>query len=217
MKKTSIYRTKQLANIAINTTQSIWSRNQMKQKKRIKLYRALVKSTLQYKCSTWGVPSIVEQSLDAFHRRQLRRVLGFKFPIRISNKQLYEITGEKPRSSTMRKARWELFCHILRRDRNITAYKAMELYFRPVAAKGFREKPRTNLPQVRKNDLNTYYTAHMFTREDSYCHRLKLNNIQDLEEIRNLAQNREGLRHLSVEIMRAGEAASSIDEAAKLK
>ena len=45
--------------------------------------------------STGRVPSSVERRLDAYHRRQLRRVLGIKFPKRISKNQLYEKTGEE--------------------------------------------------------------------------------------------------------------------------
>ena len=62
----------------------------------------------------------------------------------ISNKQLYEKTGERPISSIIREARWELFDHILN---YIPAYKAMELYIMLVTAKGFRGQPRTNLPK----------------------------------------------------------------------
>ena len=96
--------------------------NHVKQKMKIKLCRASVKSVLLYNCNTRGVPSSVEQC-RAFHRRQLRRILGIKFPTTLSNKQLYEKTGEKSISSIMRKARRELFGYILKQD--IPAYKAM--------------------------------------------------------------------------------------------
>ena len=113
--------------------------NHVKQKMKIKLCRALVKSVLLYNCSTRGVPSSVECQ-DAYHRRQLRRILGIKFPTTLSNKQLYEKTGEKSISSIMRKARWELFGYILKQD--IPAYNAMEFYFMSVTAKGLRGEPK---------------------------------------------------------------------------
>ena len=69
---------------------------------KIKIHRALVKSVLLYNCGTWGVSSNVQQRLDAYHRRQLRRILGIKYPTRISNEKLYKVTGEKPISYTMR-------------------------------------------------------------------------------------------------------------------
>eukprot|EP00795_Rhopilema_esculentum_P010766 gene10766-19556_t len=71
--------------------------------------------------------------------------------------------GEKPISYTMREQRWQLFGHILRRDRNIPEFKAMELYFRSKKAKGFRGKPRTTLPKVLNEDLNAYYNKDPIT------------------------------------------------------
>ena len=87
----------------------------------------------------------------------------------------------------------------------------------PAAAKGFRGKPRTNPPQVLKYDLNKYYTISMVAKEHNYCHCLKLNSKRGLEEIRNLALNQDERRHLSIETMGVGEAASSIDEMAYLQ
>ena len=122
------YKKKQLAYIPMNKTQSISSRNQGKQKMKIKLYEAWINSLVLHNCSTWGVPSSSQQRLDAFRRMQLKGVLGIKFPTRMSDKQLFEKTGEKPISSVMRKATWEFFGHVLRRDRNIPAYKAVKSY-----------------------------------------------------------------------------------------
>ena len=90
----------------MNKLQPIWIKNQVNQKTKMKLYRALVKSILLYNCSTWGVTQNIEQKLDAFHRRQLRRVLNIKYPTNISNKKLYEKTEEIPISSTMQKSQW---------------------------------------------------------------------------------------------------------------
>ena len=72
--------------------------------------------------------------------------------------------------------------------------------------------------QVLKSDLRKHNTVQMVNREHNYCHRLKLNKIQDLDEIRNLLKHRDEWRHLSMDIMRAGEAAlSSIDGAVRLQ
>ena len=125
-----INRRKALSTAAMNKMLAIWIRtDKINQARRIKLYRALVRSILLYNCGTWAATKEVEQKLDAFHRKQLKRVLGIKYPTRISNKALYQKTGEQPISSIMRKSRWELFGHIMRRDRKIPAHKAVELYF----------------------------------------------------------------------------------------
>eukprot|EP00794_Sanderia_malayensis_P009396 gene9397-10384_t len=143
-----IDRRKQIANVSMNKINSIYLRkDKVKLKKKMKIFRALVKSVLLYNCGTWGVNSNIQDKLDAYHRRHLRRVLGKRYPTCISNEKLYEVTGEKPISYTMKKRRWELFGHILRRDRNTPASKAMELYFTTMKAKGLKGKPRTTLPE----------------------------------------------------------------------
>ena len=114
----------------------------------------------------------------------------------------------------MREQRWELFGHIFRRARNIPAYKAMELY----KAKGFRGKPRTTLPKVLNEDLNIYNNKDPIKAEHNYCHRLKLNTKEDLEELRALAQDRKGWKKLTKAIiLKTGEAATPNGEEAELQ
>ena len=177
-----INRRKQLATASMNKINAIYlKKDKVKLEKKIKIYRALVKSVLLYSCGTWGVSANVQQRLDAYHRRQLHRILRIKYPTCISNEKLYKVRGEKPISYTMREQRWELFGHILRRDRNIPAFKAMELYFTNIKAKGLRGKPRTTLPKVLSEDLNAYYNKDPIKAEHNYCHRLKLNTKEDLK------------------------------------
>ena len=90
-----INRRKQLATASMNKINAIYlKKDKVKLEKKIKIYRALVKSVLLYNCGTWGVSTNVQQRLDAYHRRYLRRILGMKYPTRISNEKLYEVTGE---------------------------------------------------------------------------------------------------------------------------
>ena len=85
---------KQLATASMNKINVIYlKKDKVKLEKKIKIYRALVKSVLLYNCGTWGVSANVQQRLDAYHRKQLRRILGMKYPTRISNEKLYKVTG----------------------------------------------------------------------------------------------------------------------------
>ena len=67
--------------------------------------------------------------LDAFHRKQLRKVLNIYYPTKISNKTLYKKCNKKPLSTHILESRWRLFGHILRRNEEIPANKAMQLCF----------------------------------------------------------------------------------------
>ena len=41
-----------------------------------------------YNCSTWGLTNAEESKFDTFHRRQLRTVLGIKYPTKIVQQKM---------------------------------------------------------------------------------------------------------------------------------
>ena len=206
-------RRRSLAAAAMGKMNKIWIRkDKISQKRKINLYRALVKSILLYNCGTWGVTKSEEEKMDAFHRKQLRRVMDIKYPTKISNKNLYSKTGEKPISDTMRTARWKLFGHILRRDNKIPANMAMELYFKEGirGGKKFRGARRTTLPIVLNADL-----VRIQHRDHNYCKQIKLANTKDLREMQQLAVDRKFWRCLVARVVGAGRAELSFDNSAE--
>ena len=154
-----------------------------------------------------------ESMLDAHHRKQLRRVLNTRYPTKIINKRLYEICNEIPISITILKTRWKLFGHILRRDKDIPANKSMEFYFTKInpTDKNFKGRERTNLPSTLARDLDT---LHNKTKplDHTYSKRTvpKLRSLQDLEELRNIAQNRNEWKDLTRKIITARQAEEAI-------
>ena len=74
-----------------------------------------------YNCGT------EDERLIAFHRKQLKAILNIRYPEKITNKSLYRTYQEKPWSLQILSARWSLFGHILRRDKDIPAKKQQEL------------------------------------------------------------------------------------------
>lgn len=100
------------------------------------------------------------------------------------------------------RARWRLFGHILRRDRDIPAFKAMQFYFnKSPTDKNFRGRERTTLPTTLARDLDR-----MFVGDHTYCKHLKLRNAQDLEDLRNEAQDRNKWILLTKRILKAAQA-----------
>ena len=208
---------KTLSTIVLNKLFNIWlRRDKIKVKTRIKLYKTLVKSILLYNCGTWALTKAEEEKLNAFHRKQLRRVLGVHYPTRISNKSLYQKAKEIPISDTIRKARWKIFGHILRRNLNVPANLAMQFYFKDQTG-GFRGRPRTTLPVVLKQDLEIYQSFIQSNRKERKYRKLKLRNYDDLVALRHLAEDRHEWRELVQRICRAGEATSSFDDDATLQ
>ena len=63
--------------------------------------------------------------LDSRHRVQLRKLLGFYYPVRISSQNLYAFAKTLPISIQLLKARWKLFGHINRGDAALPANRPM--------------------------------------------------------------------------------------------
>ena len=154
-----VKRRKMLASAALNKLNKMWKHKKPERSTKIKTYKALVKSILMYNCSTWGLTKCEWSRIDSFHRKQLKTVLGIRWPTKISNARLYEITQEEPISTTCKRARWTLLGHILRRDADIPANQAMKFYFQ-TKAPGFRGAKRITLPVILNEDLAEISTPH---------------------------------------------------------
>ena len=102
-----------LATTSLQKLNNLWfEKTKISSALKVKVYKAIVKSILLYNCGTWGMTKTDEESLNAFHRQQLRRVLNVVYPAVIKNKKLYEMTNEKPIILDVIAARWRLFGHV---------------------------------------------------------------------------------------------------------
>ena len=87
----------------------------------------------------------------------------------------------------------------------------MAFYFENTT-KGYRGKPRTTLPEALKQDLERFYNnTEPQHRDHNYTKRIKLNTIEDLEELRKLAEDRKGWKKLIDGIINTREASTSVD------
>ena len=66
---------------------------------------------------------------DAFHRRQMRALLGVRYPDTISNDDLYRRTKSNPISDTVACRRLRMTGHVLRMDTDTPPQVAMSGYF----------------------------------------------------------------------------------------
>ena len=140
--------------------------------------------------------------LDAFHRKQLRRVINIRYPVKISNKSLYKICNEKPLSTTITESRWQLLGHILRRDEEIPANKSMKAFFTKSTNK-YRGRPITTLPVAINKDLERLSPPKQFK------------TIADLDNLKHLAHDANEWVTLSKKVVKEAEAARPVDLAAE--
>ena len=198
-----VERRKQLATVALYRLHNVWIKGKkLKTSTKIKLYKSLIKPILLYNCGTWALTPSQEETLNAYHRKQLKKILNIRYPEKITNKSLYRICQEKPLSLQILSARWSLFGHILRRDKDIPANKATRTYFIPHGKK-FRGRPKTTLPIVFNKDLALIKRP------------IRLTSSKDLAKITELAQVRERWRRLTSEIEKTAEVSQSKNWRAK--
>ena len=146
-------RRKDLASSAYGRMYSLWlRRGKVSEQRRIRLYNALVLPVLLYNCGAWGLTAAQAESLNVFHRKQLRRLIGIVYPARISNTELYERCNTEPLSDIVDRRRWQLTGHILRMDRDAPPWIALTGYFAGDAKAG-RGRPRTSIATRITSDL----------------------------------------------------------------
>ena len=96
----------------------------------------------------------LENTIDSFHRRLLRKVIHVKWPRTISNKDLYERTHMTPWSKTINRRRLTWFGHLLRLPSDTPAREALKIYATPT--KKPSGKPKTTWLSTIFSDLKCY-------------------------------------------------------------
>ena len=180
-----IQRRKNLSTGAMNKMDQILRRHRtVNVRKRLKLYNPIVRSVLMYNSCTWGMSGTDEKNIDSFHRRQLRRVLGVKYPTTMSNKAVYRLSKARPLSVEITKSRWKMFGHVLRMNENSPARLAMKFYFKETDDKKFRGRKRTTIVTTINRDIER-------TREKYPDFDIKpINTELDLRNVRVKSTNR---------------------------
>jgi hypothetical protein len=106
------------ANVAVAELFRIWKNKNIKMKTKLKIFNSNVNAVLLYGCETWKVTNSITQKLQSFIKRCLRRILNVRWPHVISNKMLWEKTGEKLIELQIKKRKWKQIGHTIRKDKN---------------------------------------------------------------------------------------------------
>ena len=102
-------RTKDLTSSAYGRMYSLWlRRGKVSEQRCIRLYNALVLPVPLYNCGAWGLTVAQAESLNAFHRKQIQRLIGIVNPARMSNTELHERCNTEPLSDIVDRRRWQL-------------------------------------------------------------------------------------------------------------
>ena len=123
---------------------------------RIRLYNAYVQTILVFNLCSCPLTQSQVSRLDAFHRKQLRYILGYRYPDRITNAALYKNTNTERLSVKIQECRLHLFQRLLTLRQDTPANKIMDLYFDMKAnhSDTKRGTARTSLHKLLQKDLS---------------------------------------------------------------
>ena len=81
---------------------------------KLAIYRAAVITTLLYGAEAWNTTVAEEKRLAAFHTRCLRRILGVSWYDRMTNKEVFDRTGDTSLIDYLRQKRLRWLGHVVR-------------------------------------------------------------------------------------------------------
>ena len=94
----------------------VWENSKLEVKTKIAVYRACVLSVLMYGSECWTTYATQERTLNSFHLRNLRRILGIRWYHRVTNNEVLNTAGIDSINAflTQRRLRW--LGHVHRMD-----------------------------------------------------------------------------------------------------
>ena len=103
-----------------------------------------------YNSELWTITKKIETSIDVFHRKLLRTIIGRHYPNNISNEKLYKITKETPWIEIIRLRRLSWLGHLLRLDDQTPCNLALKYYNKNVG-KNRQGNKLTWIKQINKD------------------------------------------------------------------
>ena len=141
---------------------------------KVRILQTYIRSTYLYNSELWTLTKKLENTIDTFHRKQLRKILGIKWPKTISNKRLYKKTKQKPWSTEVRRRRLTWFGHMMRLSNNTPAKLALKKYLEPKKKPSGKPK-RTWIKQILEDIKNN---SNIITHQKD--ERLEINELKEI-------------------------------------
>nr|KAG5692410.1 hypothetical protein BaRGS_032463 [Batillaria attramentaria] len=104
------------ARHAFRTLRPIWRSTALSLRNKIRIFNSNVKSVLLYGSETWRTTKTGSHRLQTFINRCLRNILNIKYPLVITNQDLWERTRQVPIEQEIKKRKWGWIGHTLRKS-----------------------------------------------------------------------------------------------------
>lgn len=116
----------QKARQAFISLNNIWNSTQLTRNLKLRLFKSNCISVLLYGCETWKMTSTIENDIQVFVNRCLRRILRIRWPNVISNEELWSQTNMEQIKATIMRRKWKWIGHTLRRPDGDIAKVALD-------------------------------------------------------------------------------------------
>ncbi len=147
-----IKRRKGLAIGTYNKMRHVIENKSTKKITKSRILKTYVESIFLYNSETWTLTKNMEDSIDVFQRSQIRMAYGINWQDRMTNKELYKMSGLKPWSELIRMRRLRFFGHLHRMDASVPARIALDEANRKVRKPKGGQK--TTWIKMMEKDLN---------------------------------------------------------------
>ena len=114
-----------MAIAAYNQLKHIFESKRVSLEVKIRLFNSHIRSIFLYNSELWTITKKLENTIDAFQRNILRRILNVKWPETISNEKLYEKTKAEKWSRIIQRRRLQWYGHLLRLPEETPAKSAL--------------------------------------------------------------------------------------------
>ena len=154
-----IKRRKGLTISSYNSYEDIFCSRRISEKVRLRAFKQYVESIFLYNSELWTLTKTLQNQIDSFQRRLLRKVIHVRWPRINTNERLYECT---PWSKIIRRRRLNWFGHLLRLPEGTPAQQALSNFIKPTTRP--RGRPKTTLLDTILNDIkltNIPYTNNL--------------------------------------------------------
>jgi hypothetical protein len=118
---------------------------------KLKLYKAVVLTSLLYGCETWTLYRRHVKQLEQFHTRSLRSILGIRWQDRVTNQEVLDRAGLTSIESLLLKAQLRWSGHVARMDDNRIPRQMMYSELKEGSRK--QGRPRLRYKDTLKNNL----------------------------------------------------------------
>ena len=140
-----------LAIDAFKTLNTIFDRRKIGNAVKIRTFNAYVASVFLYNSELWTLTKKLENTVNTFHRRHPRKILGIHLPKKITNIELYTKTKTEEWSITIQRRRLNWLGHLMRLHPEIPARLALAEYLRKV--KQPKGRPQRTWMELIKHDM----------------------------------------------------------------